>query len=102
MALSAHKLALGICVSTALLLSAANADVALADKDDRNTTNVAPPPLSTIPPSAGVQTPVVAGIDLAVERLEQSGRLAGLAVDWPGVKSYYAAGGVPLWTVPEG
>jgi murein L,D-transpeptidase YcbB/YkuD len=101
MAMSANKLALGFCVASALFLSVANADVALADKDDRTTT-LTPQPLSTIPPSASVQAPAVAGIDLAVERLEQSGRLTGLAVDWPGVKSYYAAGGVPLWTVPEG
>src|SRR5689334_6777894 len=99
MAMSAHKLAVGFCVATALLLSAAHADVALADKDDRSTT-VAPPPLSTIPPTA--QAPAVAGIDLAIDRLEQSGRLTGLPVDWAGVKSYYAAGGIPLWSVPEG
>lgn len=102
MALSVNKLALGFCVASALLLSAANADVALADKDDR-TTVLTPPPLSTIPSATpGIQAPAIAGIDLAVERLEQSGRLTGLVVDWPGVKSYYAAGGVPLWTVPEG
>ena len=102
MALSGNKLALGICTASALLLSAANADVALADKDERTTT-LTPPPLSTVPPSAGVQTRAIAGIpDIAIERLEQSGRLTGLAVDWPGVKSYYAAGGIPLWTVPEG
>lgn len=101
MALSGNRLALGVCVASALLLSAANADVALADKDDRTTT-LTPPPLKTTSSSATPQAPVVAGIDLAIQRLEQSGRLAGLPVDWAGMKSYYAAGGVPLWTVPEG
>ena len=98
MALSVNKLALGFCVASALLLSAANAEVALADKDERTTT-ITPPTLSTIP---STQPAPVAGIDLAVARLEQSGRLTGLAVDWPGATSYYAAGGVPLWTTPGG
>ncbi len=103
MVLSVNKLALGICVASALLLSAANEDVALADRDVRTTTTITPPPPGAVPPTdPAAQMPAIAGIDLAIERLEQGGRLAGLAVDWPGLKSYYAAGGVPLWTVPQG
>jgi murein L,D-transpeptidase YcbB/YkuD len=52
-------------------------------------------------PAAGAIFNVVA-VDLAVARLEQSGQLAGLKVDWPGLKSYYVASGVPLWTTPAG
>lgn len=97
-----NKLALGFCVVSALLLSGASARVAFADKDERTTT--LSPPLINVPTVAtpGIQTQAILGIDSAIARLEQSGRLTGLAVDWPGVKSYYAAGGAPLWTVPEG
>lgn len=72
---------------------------AWADKDERNTIP-SPPSAATAAPSVG--QPVVSGVDLAVTRLEASGRLAGLAVDWPGLKSYYAAGGAALWTTPNG
>jgi murein L,D-transpeptidase YcbB/YkuD len=69
---------------------------ALADKDQRN---IATPPENMAPPSA-IQVPVVSGIEMAVERLEQSGRLAALPVDWSGIRSFYAGGGAALWVTP--
>lgn len=98
MVFSLKRAVLGGCVLGALTMSGAGAEFAWADKDER-TSAIAPQPLSTIP---SAQPLAVSGIDTAIEKMEQSGRLAGLAVDWPGLKSYYAAGGVPLWTVPEG
>jgi murein L,D-transpeptidase YcbB/YkuD len=72
---------------------------AWADKDTRNTTA---PGTTPAPVAPVVLPPSVAGVDAAVLKLQQSQRLAGLAVDWPGVQAYYAAGGQVLWTTPSG
>ncbi|MGH6891233.1 MAG: L,D-transpeptidase family protein [Dongiaceae bacterium] len=72
---------------------------ALADKDQRNV--IVPTESTTVvPPSA--QPPEVVGIETAIGRLEQSRRLAGLTVDWAGLKTFYAAGAPALWTTPTG
>lgn len=70
---------------------------ALADKDQRNVPT--PAESATTAPSA-VQTPQVAGVEAAVDRLQQSGRLATLPVDWAGLKAFYASGGPALWVTP--
>ncbi|HEX6119945.1 MAG TPA: peptidoglycan-binding protein, partial [Dongiaceae bacterium] len=72
--------------------------VALADKDQRNvatpTENMAPPPAS--------QVSAISGVEMAVDRLQQSGHLAALPVDWAGIRSFYAGGGAALWVTPTG
>lgn len=95
MSKSVRNLAFAIGVGGIVILSGA----ALADKDERNTPTI--PSATTAAPSVPPPA-MVTGVELAAARLEQSGRLAGLPVDWPGVKSYYAAGGAPLWTTPAG
>lgn len=86
----------GVAVTTFCLVLVASglSDAALADKDQRN---VATPPASatTAPPAVGV--PEVAGIAAAVDRLQQSQRLAALPVDWAGLKAFYDGGGAALW-----
>lgn len=77
---------------------------AWADKDEHHT-QVPTAPTSAAPTSATPAVPTqgaVVGIDAAVLRLQQSQRLTGLAVDWPGLQAYYAAGGPALWTTPDG
>ncbi|WP_162916588.1 L,D-transpeptidase family protein [Dongia deserti] len=56
--------------------------------------------MSTPPPAA--VAPAISGIEAAVDRLQQSQRLAGLSIDWPGLKSFYAAGAPALWVGPTG
>jgi L,D-transpeptidase YcbB len=73
--------------------------VALADKDDRNVT--LPAGAATLPVQTSPAAEVV-GVDAAIDRLERSGRLANLPIDWPGLKAFYAAGGPALWTTPNG
>jgi len=67
---------------------------AAADKDQRNVP--APTEGATIAPPA-IQAPEVAGIEAAVDRLQQSGRLATLPIDWAGLKAFYASGAPALW-----
>lgn len=71
---------------------------ARADKDARNVTA----PRAAAPAPEVSPAPTVVGVDAAVDRLEDSGRLATLPVDWPGLKAFYAAGGPALWTTPSG
>lgn len=70
---------------------------ARADKDARNVTA----PRAAAPAPEVSPAPTVVGVDAAVDRLEDSGRLATLPVDWPGLKAFYAAGGPALWTTPS-
>ncbi len=78
-------------------------DAALADKDQRNVAQpipgevVAPPVAPTMAPSVDV-----VGIEAAIDRLQQSQRLAGLTIDWVGLKAFYAAGAPALWVAPTG
>lgn len=72
---------------------------AVADKDDRNVLQPLQAPAAATP---AIQSPAVAGIAAAVQRLQQSQRLAGLAVDWAGLQAYYAGSGHALWTTADG
>lgn len=81
-----------------LLAAPAFSGPAWADKDQRNAPATAP---VTAAPSAQA-APAIIGVDAAVIRLQQSQRLTGLAVDWPGLQAYYGAGGPALWTTPDG
>ncbi len=86
-----------------LLAAPVLSGAAWADKDQRNVpggdaaTGAAP---AAVVPDGGAVT--VSGIDAAILRLQQSQRLSGLVVDWPGVQGYYAAGGPALWTTTTG
>jgi hypothetical protein len=70
---------------------------ALADKDQRN---IATPPESMAPPPV-IKAPAISGVEVAVDRLRQSGRLAALPVDWAGIRSFYAGSGAALWVTPS-
>jgi murein L,D-transpeptidase YcbB/YkuD len=91
----------GVVIAAVCLALAASglSDAALADKDQRN---VAVPAagLPAAPPVT--QLPAVTGIDAAVDRLQQSQRLASLPIDWAGLKTFYAGGGQALWVTPSG
>ncbi|HEY1385097.1 MAG TPA: L,D-transpeptidase family protein [Dongiaceae bacterium] len=91
----------GVVVTTVCLALVASglSDAALADKDQRN---VAPPPASLPAAPPVIQVPAITGIDTAVDRLQQSQRLAKLPIDWPGLKTFYAGGAHPLWVTPSG
>ncbi|HEY3144806.1 MAG TPA: L,D-transpeptidase family protein [Dongiaceae bacterium] len=54
----------------------------------------------TVAPPAAIETPAIVGIESAVDRLQQSQRLASLPVDWAGLKSFYVGGGQALWVTP--
>jgi murein L,D-transpeptidase YcbB/YkuD len=92
---------LGVVVTTVCLALVASglSDAARADRDQRN---VAPPPASL--PAAPPVTPIpaITGVDAAVDRLQQSQRLATLLIDWAGLKAFYTGGGQPLWVTPTG
>lgn len=72
---------------------------ARADKDQRN---VIVPPEGTVVAPTAILAPEVVGIDAAVARLEQSQGLAGMSIDWPGLKAFYASGAPTLWATPTG
>ena len=72
---------------------------AFADKDERNVIVPVEGP-ATQPPAAAA--PAVVGIEAAVDRLQQSQRLANFAIDWPGLKAFYAGGAAALWVTPTG
>lgn len=72
---------------------------ALADKDERNVT--LPSTDQTVAPSIA-PIPDVVGIDAAIDRLQRGQRLAGLPVDWAGLKAFYAGGAPALWVTPTG
>ena len=88
-----------VSTACAVLAALSLSGVALADKDDRNVflpveSPAAPPPAAAIP--------AVPGIEAALDRLEQSQRLGGLAIDWAGLRSFYASGAPALWVTPTG
>jgi L,D-transpeptidase YcbB len=91
----------GLVVTTFCLafVAAGLSDAALADKDQRNV---------TLPSGSEAVAPLVApipdvvGIDAAIDRLQRSGRLADLPVDWVGLKAFYAGGAPALWVTPTG
>src|SRR5689334_522837 len=89
----------GVVVATACMVLVALSGAALADKDDRN---VSLPAEGPTPPSQATTAPAVPGIEAALDRLQQSQRLAGLAIDWSGLKSIYAGGTPALWVTPTG
>lgn len=73
---------------------------ALADKDQRNViVPAAEQPADA--PSAEI-APAVAGLPEAVDRLQQSQRLAALPVDWAGLKAFYDSEGPALWVTEAG
>ena len=74
-------------------------DAALADKDERHVR--VPLDVPSAPPPAAV-APAVVGIEAAIDRLQQSGRLANLSIDWTGLKSFYANGAPAVWVTPTG
>jgi murein L,D-transpeptidase YcbB/YkuD len=82
-----------------ILVASGLSGAAVADKDQRNVMLPAEVP-STVPPA--VETPVVVGVEAAIDRLQRSRRLASLPVDWAGLKSFYASGGPALWVTPTG
>src|SRR5262245_47341240 len=91
----------GVFVTTISLMLAASglSDAAHADKDQRN---VAIPPEGETAAPPVVQVPAITGVDAAVDRLQQSQRLASLPIDWAGLKTFYAGGGQALWVTPSG
>src|SRR5262245_15601698 len=91
----------GVTVTAAclLLISTGWTGAAFGDKDQRN---VGAPSESVAPVAPAPTVTNIAGIDAAVDRLQQSGRLATLAVDWIGLKSFYAAGAPALWVTSTG
>jgi L,D-transpeptidase YcbB len=93
----------GVAVSAfcLVLVTTGLSDAALGDKDQRN---VPVPSQSAAPPVAPTLVPVpeVEGIEAAVDRLQQSQRLAALPVDWTGLKASYAGGAPALWVTPTG
>ena len=98
MSLKTNPMVLAMCLG-GLLAMPAVAGSAWADKDERNAPAVETPPAAAAP---AIQAPAVSGVDAAILRLQQSQRLAGLAVDWTGLQTYYAAGGAALWTTESG
>src|SRR5215510_4794118 len=82
-------------VACLALIGTASIGSAMADKDNRNT--LVPGATSAAPATEAISVP---GIDAAVDRLQQSGRLSNLPVDWVGLKSFYAAGALALWVTP--
>ncbi len=98
MSLKTNPMVLAMCLGGLLALPAV-AGSAWADKDERNAPAVETPPAAAAP---AIQPPAVSGVDAAILRLQQSQRLAGLAVDWTGLQTYYAAGGAALWTTESG
>lgn len=93
----------GRLVAGAICLAIATAGasgLARADKDQRNVMLPGAGEAAATPET--IEGPQVVGIDAAVERLEQSQRLAGLPVDWAGLKAFYAAGVPALWVTPTG
>ena len=91
----------GVAVSAICLalVTTGLSDAALGDKDQRNV--IAPVEGSSTPPPAAV-APAVAGIDAAIDRLQQSQRLANFSIDWPGLRAFYAGGAPTLWVTPTG
>lgn len=94
-----HLGGLAVCVFSMAFVASGLSDAALADKDDHNVTVPVQRP-STPPPAT--LAPAVNGVDAAVDRLEQSRRLANLSIDWAGLKSFYAGGAPALWVTPTG
>jgi len=76
--------------------------LALADKDQRNVAIPSAGEMAAPVTAPAIQVPEVPGIEAAAERLEQSQRLAGLPIDWAGLKAFYAAGAPALWVTPTG
>ncbi|MEZ5831556.1 MAG: L,D-transpeptidase family protein [Dongiaceae bacterium] len=70
---------------------------AVAEKGEHN---IALPQPSQAAEPATAPNPAVIGIDGAIDRLQQSQRLADLPVDWAGLKAFYAGGGPALWVTP--
>jgi murein L,D-transpeptidase YcbB/YkuD len=91
----------GLVVTTFCLAFVASglSDAALADKDQRNVT--LPSGSEAVAPLVA-PIPEVVGIDAAVDRLQRSGRLADLPVDWVGLKAFYVGGAPALWVTPTG
>ena len=90
-----------LVVSTFCLVSVAFglSGTAFADKDERN---VIVPVEGPATPHPAAVAPAVVGIEAAVDRLQQSQRLANFAIDWPGLKAFYAGGAPALWVTPTG
>ncbi len=89
----------GLIAGLVYLVGVSITTVALADKDSRNVT--VPPGSVTAAPAVNT-VPQVVGVEAAVERLERSQRFASLAIDWAGLKAFYAAEAPALWTTPTG
>ena len=92
----------GVLVATLSLSLAASglSDAAHADKDQRNVISPAVQGPTEGPPAA--VAPAIVGLSEAVDRLQQSQRLAALQVDWAGLKAFYAGNGPALWVTPTG
>ncbi|HKP25062.1 MAG TPA: L,D-transpeptidase family protein [Dongiaceae bacterium] len=92
----------GVVVATLSLWFVASSlsDAAYADKDDRNVIAPAVEGPTEGPPSA--VAPAVVGLPEAVDRLQQSQKLAALQIDWAGLKAFYASNGPALWVTPTG
>ena len=90
----------GLLVTTLSLglMASSLSEAAYADKDQRNV--IAPAGPTEAPPAA--VAPAIVGLSEAVDRLQQSQRLAALPVDWAGLKIFYASGGPALWVMPTG
>lgn len=93
----------GLLVTTLSLglMASSLSEAAYADKDQRNVT----PPAATLGPTEGppaAVAPAIPGLAEAVDRLQQSQQLSTLAVDWPGLKAFYASNGPALWVTPTG
>src|SRR5262245_6359756 len=82
-----------------LLVISGLSSAALADKDQRN---VQVPGAAAAAPSPAPAAPAVVGVEAAIDRLQQSGRLASQPIDWVGLRSFYAAGAPALWVTPSG
>ena len=92
--LGARGMAIGAVCAAAMLWGGP----ARADRDQRYTT----PPVAPAATAPVVVQPAVTGMTEAIDRLEQSRRLAALPVDWAGLKAFYNEGAPALWTSDAG
>ena len=92
----------GVVVATLSLglVASSVSDAAYADKDQRNVIAPAVEGPTEGPPAA--VAPAIVGLSAAVDRLQQSQRLAAMPVDWAGLKAFYASEGPALWVTPTG